>query len=175
MASGAVFGLPLVLIAAVIARPFATAATRYRIYVAAFVSAAAFAPLALLASYLRPASPASGQLFEHAVVRYAPLPLIALCIVIAVLLLGDLAIDLFKLLRIKAFSRIVEAIPRQHRAAQVAASALVQTPTAIGYLHPRIVVPLDLPERVSADELRPLWHMRTPISNATMTGPKRCR
>lgn len=154
MASGAVFGLPLVLIAAVIARPFATAATRYRIYVAAFLAAATFAPLALLASYLRPASPASGLIFEHTVVRYAPLPLIALCIVIAALLLGDLAIDLFKLLRIKAFSRIVGAIPRQHREAAVAASAHVRTPTAIGYLHPRIVVPLDLPERVSAEELR---------------------
>src|SRR5476651_856978 len=154
MASGAVFGLPLVLIAAVIARPFAAAATRYKIYVAAFVAAATFAPLALIASYLRPASPASGLIFEHTVVRYAPLPVIALCIVIAALLLGDLAIDLVKLLRIKAFSRIVAAIPRQHREAAVAASAQVRTPTAIGYLHPRIVVPLDLPERVSAEELR---------------------
>jgi beta-lactamase regulating signal transducer with metallopeptidase domain len=154
MASGAVFGLPLVLVAAVIARPFGTAATRYRIYVAAFIAAAAFAPLAFIASYLRPASPASAHGVEHAVAQYAPLPLFALCVVIASLLLGDLAIDLFKLLRIKAFSRIVEAIPRQHRSARVAASALVQTPTAIGYLHPRIVVPLDLPERVSADELQ---------------------
>jgi beta-lactamase regulating signal transducer with metallopeptidase domain len=154
MASGAVFGLPLVFIAAVIARPFGTAATRYRIYVAAFIAAAGFAPLAFIASYMRPAAPASAHGVEHAVAQYAPLPLIALCVVIATLLLGDLAIDLFKLLRIKAFSRIVEAIPRQHRAAQVAASALVQTPTAIGYLHPRIVVPLDLPERVSADELQ---------------------
>jgi beta-lactamase regulating signal transducer with metallopeptidase domain len=152
MASGAAFGLPLVVIAAVIARPFAAAATRYRIYAAAFIAAAAFAPLAFIASYLRPAAVISTAAFEHAVAQRAPLAAVALIVLIAAIMVADLAIDLLKLLRIKAHSRVDTGMPLQHRAAPVAASAQVRTPTAIGYLHPRIVVPIDLASRVNADE-----------------------
>jgi len=152
MASGAAFGLPLVVIAAVIARPFAAAATRYRIYAAAFIAAAAFAPLAFIASYLRPAAVISTAAFEHAVAQRAPLAAVALIVLIAAIMVADLAIDLLKLLRIKAHSRIDTGMPLQHRAAPVAASVHVRTPTAIGYLHPRIVVPIDLASRVNADE-----------------------
>ncbi|GAC1415806.1 MAG: hypothetical protein NVSMB5_05390 [Candidatus Velthaea sp.] len=154
IASGAAFGLPLFAVAVFAARPFARAATRFRIYAAAFIAAALFAPSALLFSLLRPAAPAMDGPLDARLTGHTPPVIIATIAFVAIVLLGDLALDLICLMRIKSRSYIDPTQPPQARNAPVAASRRVRTPTAIGYLHPRIVLPADLGGRVSADEFR---------------------
>ncbi|MFN2460134.1 MAG: M56 family metallopeptidase [Candidatus Velthaea sp.] len=153
-AAGAVFGLPVFAAAVVLARPFSSAAARYRILAAGFVGAAALSPLAFGAALLRPAGAGGFSTLERALAQHVAVAAVAVVALVAVALLADLCVDLIRLLRIKARSCVDPAVPRQRRRAPVAASARVRTPTAIGYLHPRIVVPADLRARVSAQEWR---------------------
>jgi len=157
LASGAALGLPLFAVAVFVARPFARAAVRFRIYAVAFAAAALYGPLALVLSIVHPiALPASriGTAFDLRVGSIAPQAAIDIGAIVALVLLADLVFDFVRLLRIKAGSLIDADQPLQTRGAAVAASSRVRTPTAIGYLHPRIVVPHDLAARVSPSELR---------------------
>ncbi len=121
-------------------------------YAAVFLTIVVFSPLALVSAVLRPMPSAIGTgLAPATTLGSAPVILAALAF-IAVALLGALICDLCMLLKIKARSRIARRSVRQARRAKVACSSDVRTPTAIGYFHPRIVVPLDLAERISDDE-----------------------
>lgn len=155
MASGAAFGLPLCAVAVLVARAFGSAAARYRVYAVAFTAAALYAPLALVFSLVRPASvaPLGGSLEEY-FAAHGPLALASIAGAVAALLLCGLTVDLVALLRIKAGSRIDAGFIPSVRGAALASSPRVETPTAIGYLHPRILVPDDLLARVSPSELR---------------------
>lgn len=65
-----------------------------------------------------------------------------------------LAVDVVRLLRIKACSSVDISVARAARNAPVARSGRVRTPTAMGYLRPRIVVPADLRGRLNGAEWR---------------------
>ncbi|BDE05355.1 hypothetical protein WPS_06310 [Vulcanimicrobium alpinum] len=136
------------------ARVFGRAAVRYRILASAFVAAAAAGPAALAGAALRPASspaaPAIAAVAGRSVIEAAAFPLLASGGALAAALLFELFLDVRRLRAIKRAARLVGAVPV--RRARVGTSSTVVTPTAIGYLHPAIVVPADFRERVDAGE-----------------------
>ncbi|HTJ25921.1 MAG TPA: M56 family metallopeptidase [Candidatus Limnocylindria bacterium] len=143
--------LPLAVCALLAARTYARAAVRYRFLVVAFALGAAFMPLALLAAALRPAvasaSP-TGQLLTGAE-GLAPLVARAAAAVAGLLLLA-FALDVARVLLVKRRAVRCGSAPVRH--AGLRESAAVFTPTAIGYLHPAVVVPSGFRSRVDAGE-----------------------
>jgi beta-lactamase regulating signal transducer with metallopeptidase domain len=107
------------------------------------------------ASFVRPAqAAAAGSAAARLLDSHASIAVCAALALAAAFLLARLAGDLRALMRIKAQARVVASSERQARGASVACSADVRTPTAIGYFHPRIVVPLELADAVSDAEWR---------------------
>ncbi|HTD34389.1 MAG TPA: M56 family metallopeptidase, partial [Candidatus Elarobacter sp.] len=136
----------------VAARPFSRAAVRYRILTAGFALAAAVGPLALLAARFRTAPPsaaASGGVAALALPSLAP-PALALAATVAAVLLLDLAVEVVKLRRVKRDATLLGTLGV--RRARIGTSRTVATPTAIGYLHPAVVLPENFAERVDARE-----------------------
>jgi len=129
------------------ARVLARAAVRYRLLVGAFGIVALLGPAALAVSALRPASEGvgpAGPLEPFAV------PVLGLLTAFAGALLFELVVDVIRLRRIKRAARPLGTAAVRN--ATIGVSATVPTPTAIGYLHPAIIVPADFRERVDAGE-----------------------
>ncbi|GAC1539575.1 MAG: hypothetical protein NVS3B10_04290 [Polyangiales bacterium] len=78
------------------------------------------------------------------------LPVFALAAAIASALLVELVFDVVRLRRIKRAALPLGAVAV--RGAQIGTSRTVATPTAIGYLHPAVVVPAGFRARVDAGE-----------------------
>jgi Zn-dependent protease with chaperone function len=156
LAAGALAGIPLVLVALVVAPAFSSARVRCRVYTAAFVASAALVPLALATTLapVRPAGLVAVASFERLVAAYAPEAILAGVGLVALVLTGDLLRDLTTLMRVKARSRVDRAEALGARRAPLAISASLRAPTAIGYFHPRIVVPQGFRTRVSGKEWR---------------------
>ena len=134
------------------ARPFARAADRYRVVVAGFLAAAFVGPLALAAATLRTAPdavPAAGAA-AAGTLKLLALPVLTVLVVVAGALLLGLACDVVRLRRVKR-----QAVPLGTvavRGALIGLSPTVTTPTAIGYLHPAVVVPDGFRARVDERE-----------------------
>ncbi len=77
-------------------------------------------------------------------------PLLLAAAAVAALLLLALAVDVVRVLRVKRRAAPLGAAPV--RGARLGASAAVATPTAIGYLHPAVIVPAGFRSRVDAGE-----------------------
>jgi hypothetical protein len=132
---------------------------RYRLLGAAFGLVAGVAPLALAAALLRPAAVAAARaagsagrfegLAASLVTAFAA-PLLAVAALVAALLLVALAGDVVRVLRIKRDSAVFGRAPV--RGARLGSSTAVATPTAIGYLHPAVIVPAGFDRRVDAGE-----------------------
>jgi len=143
--------VPLAAGALVAARPFARAAVRYRIFCGAFALVAAVGPLALLAASFRSAPAAGGAVpVSDGVVALLALPALALALSIGGVLLAELAFDVVKLRRVKRGAAPLGTLAV--RRARIGTSGTVSTPTAIGYLHPAVVLPEDFRTRVDALE-----------------------
>jgi beta-lactamase regulating signal transducer with metallopeptidase domain len=151
--------LPLAACALLAARAYARALVRYRLLGTAFGLVAAVAPLALAAALLRPTAVAASQAAGAAgrldalaapLVSALALPLVAAAVAVAALLLLALAGDVVRVLRIKRRSAMFGTAPV--RRARLGASSAVATPTAIGYLHPAVIVPAGFERRVDAGE-----------------------
>ncbi len=132
---------------------------RYRLLGTAFGLVAAVAPLALAAALFRSAAVAPGQTagaagrFDALAAPLAAavgLPLVVAAVAVAALLLLALAGDVVRVLRIKRRSAMFGLAPV--RGARLGASTAVATPTAIGYLHPAVIVPTGFEQRVDAGE-----------------------
>jgi BlaR1 peptidase M56 len=132
---------------------------RYRLLGTAFGLVAAVAPLALAAALLRSTAVAPGQpagaagRFDALAAPLAAavgLPLVVAAVAVAALLLLALAGDVVRVLRIKRRSAMFGLAPV--RGARLGASTAVATPTAIGYLHPAVIVPTGFEQRVDAGE-----------------------
>lgn len=153
-AIAALASLPLAVCALLAARTYARAAVRYRFLAIAFAIGAAFTPLAFLAAVFRPAlasaaaaSP-SGRLMADAE-GLAPLVGRAALAVAGVLLVAFF-LDVARVLVVKR--RAVRYGTAPVRRAGLRESEAVRTPTAIGYLHPAVVVPAGFRARVDAGE-----------------------
>ena len=135
--------------ALVAARALACAANRYRLFAAGFVLVALVGPAALAAAAFRPAG--RGVAFGAAW-SFEPLavPVLGLVAAFAAALLFELVLDVVRLRRIKRSATPLGVAGVRN--ARIGVSATVPTPTAIGYLHPAIVVPADFRERVDAAE-----------------------
>jgi Zn-dependent protease with chaperone function len=135
------------------ARPFARAAVRYRILAAGFALAAAVGPLALLAARFRtaplPAAGSGGVAGALALPNLAP-PGLALAATVAAVLLLDLAVEVVKLRRVKRGATLLGTLGV--RRARIGTSRTVATPTAIGYVHPAVVLPENFADRVDERE-----------------------
>ncbi|HYW54022.1 MAG TPA: M56 family metallopeptidase [Dongiaceae bacterium] len=135
------------------ARPFARAADRYHVVAAGFVTAALVGPLALAAAVLRPASDGTQPVAAAAAagtLTVLALPALAVAALVAAMLLFGLACDVVRLRRMKR-----QAVPLGSvavRGARIGLSATVTTPTAIGYLHPAVVLPDGFRARVDERE-----------------------
>jgi beta-lactamase regulating signal transducer with metallopeptidase domain len=151
-AVAAVLGsLPLAAGALVAARPFCRAAVRYRILAGAFGLVAAVGPLALLAASFRTA-PAivTGGPVSDSLLALLTLPALALALTVGGVLLAELAVDVVKLRRVKRGANSLGTLAV--RRARIATSRTVSTPTAIGYVHPAVVLPEDFRTRVDGSE-----------------------
>jgi Zn-dependent protease with chaperone function len=130
------------------ARTFARPATRCTILGAAFVMAALTGPLTLAVAVLRPAAggPAGGS------GRLEPFagPLLVGIVALAIALLIELALDAARLRAIKRAAHPIGSVAV--RRARIALSDAVGSPTAIGYLHPAIVLPAGFRRRVDDAE-----------------------
>jgi beta-lactamase regulating signal transducer with metallopeptidase domain len=117
----------------------------------AFVLTASVGPLAFFAASLRaapaalPVPSASGGLL--ALLAW---PAIAGAVVVGTVLLLELAFDVVKLRRVKRRAAPLGTV--SVRRARIGTSHTVSTPTAIGYLHPAVVVPADFRARVDDRE-----------------------
>jgi Zn-dependent protease with chaperone function len=135
------------------ARPFSRAAVRYRILAAGFALAAAVGPLALLAARFRTAPPAAagsgGLAGTLALPSLAP-PALMLAATVAAVLLLDLAFEVVKLRRVKRGATPLGTL--SVRRARLGTSRTVATPTAIGYVHPAVVLPEGFAARVDERE-----------------------
>jgi hypothetical protein len=124
---------------------------RYRILAAAFVLTAAVGPLALAAAALRAASPGfAGATNGSAVLPLLAGPLLAFAAAVAAVLLVELAFDVVKLRRVKSCAEPLGTVAV--RGARIGTSRTVATPTAIGYLHPAVVLPEGFRTRVDERE-----------------------
>jgi Zn-dependent protease with chaperone function len=132
------------------ARAFNRAAVRYRIIAAAFVLAAAVAPVALALAAHRDApapGPAAGS---GGLLALLALPALTLAATVAAVFLFDLAFDVVKLRRVKRGAVPLGTLPV--RGARLGTSRVVGTPTAIGYVHPAVVLPENFRTRVDERE-----------------------
>jgi Zn-dependent protease with chaperone function len=135
-------------VAVATARAFRGAAARARVLALFFALCAAVGPLAWLAAQVRPAAPARlGGLHP---VAETLVPLLGAGALIALVLLLELALDVVRLRRIKLRAVVVGATGV--RGATIGVSSRVGTPTAIGYVHPAIVVPDGFRRRVDESE-----------------------
>ncbi len=125
------------------ARAYDRAASRYRFLALVYMLIAALAPLGLLCSVVRPAAAAPLTWSPAAAV-------LAAIAVVAALLCVVLVTDVARILHVKNTARPLGRLTV--RRARLGASPAVATPTAIGYLHPAIVVPDDFRARVDAGE-----------------------
>lgn len=141
-----VASLPLAAATLIAAQPFARAAVRYRIALGGFAVIAVVAPLCALAATWRTAPAGTTPAPASALV---PLLLAAVAIVSAGLLLG-LVRDVVRLRRIKR--RAVPLGVLDVRNARLGSSPKVATPTAIGYVHPAVVIPEGFGARVDGAE-----------------------
>ena len=136
------------------ARPFARAADRYRVVAAGFLAAASVWPLALAAAALRAAPDAAPGVAAGAaaagILKLLALPALASAAIVAGSLLLDLACDVIRLRRVKRNAVSFGSVPV--RGARIGLSATVTTPTAIGYLHPAVVLPAGFRARVDERE-----------------------
>jgi beta-lactamase regulating signal transducer with metallopeptidase domain len=123
---------------------------RYRIHAAAFALTAAVGPLALTAASLRPAPPTGGAPGAPAVVVLLAVAMLVLAAATGVALLIELAVDVVKLRRVKR--RAVPLGTVAVRRARIGTSPTVSTPTAIGYVHPAVVLPEGFRARVDDRE-----------------------
>jgi BlaR1 peptidase M56 len=123
---------------------------RYRIHAAAFVLTAAIGPLALAAASLRSAPPSGGSAGPAGIVPLLALPLLVLAAATGMTLLLELAFDVVKLRRVKR--RAVPLGTVAVRRARIGTSHTVSTPTAIGYVHPAVVLPEGFRARVDDRE-----------------------
>jgi beta-lactamase regulating signal transducer with metallopeptidase domain len=139
--------------ALVAARPFARAADRYRVIAAGFLAAACVGPLALVAAGLRaaPDDPATATRAAAAgLLNVFAAPALALAAVVAGALLFGLACDVVRLRRVKRHAVPLGSVAV--RRARIGLSPTVTTPTAIGYLHPAVVLPDGFRARVDDRE-----------------------
>ena len=110
-------------------------------------------PLALAAAALRTApeaGPVAGGAAAAGVLKLLALPTLTLAAIVAAALLLDLACDVIRLRRVKR-----DAVPLGSvavRGARIGLSRTVTTPTAIGYLHPAVVLPDGFRARVDERE-----------------------
>ncbi|MEO7039778.1 MAG: M56 family metallopeptidase [Candidatus Elarobacter sp.] len=135
-------------------RVFTRAEVRYRLLAVAFVLVAAIGPVALVAAVLRPAS--GGGLAglagaaDTVKLDVLALPVFALAAAVAAALLVQLLFDVVRLRRIKHAAEPLGEVAI--RGARIGKSGTVSTPTAIGYLHPAVIVPSDFRARVDDGE-----------------------
>jgi bla regulator protein blaR1 len=149
-----VASVPLAAGALIAARPFARAADRYRVVAAGFLAAAFVGPLALAAAALRPAPDAApaaaGGAAAAGILTLLALPALAVAAVVAGALLLDLTCDVIRLRRVKRHAVPLGSVAV--RGARIGLSKTVTTPTAIGYLHPAVVLPDGFRARVDERE-----------------------
>jgi Zn-dependent protease with chaperone function len=143
-----VASLPLAAVTLIAAQPFARAAVRYRIAGIGFALVAAVGPLCALAAAWRTAPPVGAPAAGALNLLASPL-LAALAAIGCGLLLG-LARDVVRLRRIKRRAEPLGIL--DVRRARLGSSPKVVTPTAIGYLHPAVVVPDGFGRRVDEAE-----------------------
>jgi Zn-dependent protease with chaperone function len=141
--------LPLAAATLIGAQPFGRAAVRYRIAAAGFVVVAALGPLCAVATIWRSAPPAGISPAAGALSVLAP-PLLAAAAAVACGLLLGLVRDVVRLRRIKRRAKPLGILGV--RGARLGTSAKVATPTAIGYLHPSVVIPEGFGARVDGAE-----------------------
>lgn len=124
---------------------------RYRLLAVAFGLVVSLAPLALLAAALRRSE--VGGLVAGSLVRGSlsfAWPIAVAAATVAALLLTALALDVARVLQVKRRAVRVGAVPV--RSAALGESAAVLSPTAIGYLHPAVIVPAEFRSRVDGGE-----------------------
>jgi hypothetical protein len=126
------------------------AAVRYRIHAAAFLVTAAVGPLALAAASLRPAPPENGSAGAAGIVALLVLPALVLAAATGIGLVLELAFGVVKLRRVKRRAIPLGSLPV--RRARIGTSHTVSTPTAIGYVHPAVVLPEGFRDRVDDRE-----------------------
>lgn len=145
--------MPLAAGALIAARPFARAAERYRVLAAGFLAAAFVGPFALVAAALRTApdtAPAASGAAAAGAFKLLALPGLTVAAVVAAALLLGLACDVVRLRRVKRQAVPLGSVPV--RGARIGLSQTVTTPTAIGYLHPAVVLPDGFRARVDERE-----------------------
>jgi Zn-dependent protease with chaperone function len=143
--------LPLAAGALAAARPFARAAVRYRIVAAGYLIAAAVGPVAFVAAVFRTAPAAgSGTVVPDGALAPLLFPAGAIVAALATALLFELAVDVVRLRRVKRAAAPLGSAGV--RGAHIGSSPTVLTPTAIGYLHPAVVLPQGFRARVDASE-----------------------
>jgi len=114
------------------------------------VIAAAVGPLAFAAARFRAAAPSREPAAGAGVLSGAALPAVLLAVLVATALLVVLAFDVVRLRRVKRGALPLGSAAVRH--ARIGSSRTVSTPTAIGYLHPAVVVPEGFRNRVDARE-----------------------
>lgn len=143
--------LPVAAAALIAARPFTCASVRYRILAGGFAVAAAIGPLALGAAALRPAGSAAGrESLIGGLLSAGAGPALAVLASVATVLLAALAGDVVKLRRVKQRAAAIGRLPV--RRALIGTSATVAMPTAIGYVHPAVILPANFRGRVDERE-----------------------
>jgi len=155
LVSGALAGIPLALVAVALARAFPSAAARYAIVTAAFAAAAA-EPIVAIVLSARHAPHANLALpLERTLAGAGSIdPIFAVIGAVTVVLLGDVAFALYRLLLVKRDACVDTGFEVGARRAPVARSGAVESATAIGYRRPCIVLPAGIEARVDAAELR---------------------
>jgi beta-lactamase regulating signal transducer with metallopeptidase domain len=121
---------------------------RYRVLALAFAATVAVAPLAVVTSAFRTAPSGAGP-SALAPAGVAGPALGALAAVASALLLR-LVFDVVKLRRVKRGASVLGTVAV--RRAMLGTSPAIATPTAIGYLHPAVVVPVDFRSQVDERE-----------------------
>ncbi len=114
--------------------------------------AAAVGPVALAVASQRTAPPAFAGTAPAAASILAQFagPLLTLAALLAAMLLCELAVDVVKLRRVKRRASPLGTVAI--RGARIGTSRTVSTPTAIGYLHPAVVLPEGFRARVDERE-----------------------
>ncbi len=153
--AAAAVSLPLAAAALLASRAFGRAAARYRLVAAAFGLILCAAPLGYGAG-LHPVR-ALGAPLPRVGVPAAALAgwpraeaLVVLAALVAAVLLLGLARDVVRLRRVKRDASPLGTVST--RGARVGTSDRVTTPTAVGYLHPAVIVPSDFRARVDEAE-----------------------
>ena len=148
--AAAVASLPLAVATLTAARTFNRAADRYRVVATGFALVVSAAPLSVALAIWRGAPrPVFPATVASALNTFTVPVLIVLATVSAVLGLGLIG-DVVRLRRVKR--RAVPLGRLAVRGARLGTSPKVGTPTAIGYLHPAVVVPEGFASRVDPAE-----------------------